>query len=213
MRPVSRGLPVLLAAFLASVVHAQTATIDACVGRSGVVRVIEAGGACRKKERPISWSAAGPAGPPGAQGPEGPQGPAGPAAPETPACTARARLTISTVAGPGPGGTMDAYAFSFSVQYNPPVGAGTGTVSYGPLIVTKALDTTSETLFSAAIEGLFFEDAKLEVLDAAGTSVIFTYELEQVRVLSVTQGSGGACDAPAVESIALDFQTITLDRP
>ena len=206
---ISRSLPVLIATLVASAVQAQDATIDACVGRSGVLRVIEAGETCRKKERPLSWSVAGASGP---VGPQGPPGPAGPAAPEVPACTTRARLSITGITGPGPNGAMDVYAFSFGVQYNPPPGAGTGTVDYGPVVVTKALDATSATLFTAAIEGLHFPQAKLEVLDAAGTSVVFTYTLDEVQIITVAQ-STGTCDAPAVESIGLSFATITLNTP
>lgn len=206
---MSRSLTVLIATLVAPAAQAQDAAINACVGRSGVVRVIEAGEPCRKKERPLSWSVAGASGP---AGPAGPQGPAGPAAPEVPACMTRARLRITGITGSGPNGSMDVYAFSFGIQYNPPPGSGTGTVDYGPVVVTKALDATSTTLFTAAIEGTYFPDATLEVLDAAGTSVVFTYDLGEVQILTVAQGTG-TCNAPAVESIGLSFATIALGTP
>jgi hypothetical protein len=59
--------------------HDATSVIQACVRKDGRLRLVSATSACRRKERPISWSVRGPQGDPGLPGPEGPQGPTGPA--------------------------------------------------------------------------------------------------------------------------------------
>jgi hypothetical protein len=54
--------------------------ISACYGRTGTLRVIEAGQQCSSKEQPLVWNqqgVPGEAGAPGEQGPEGAVGPAG----------------------------------------------------------------------------------------------------------------------------------------
>ena len=63
---------------------AEDSFINACVrARTGLVRIVSAGTACRANERRISWSREGngqqgPAGPVGPTGPPGPAGPQGP---------------------------------------------------------------------------------------------------------------------------------------
>src|SRR3954449_7319492 len=58
--------------------HRTTGVVSACVNKkSGIVRIA---GACRSRERRLSWNVAGDggaAGSPGAAGPAGPAGPAG----------------------------------------------------------------------------------------------------------------------------------------
>jgi hypothetical protein len=53
------------------------ATIRACVGKTGDVRVLTANQSCRKRETAIAWNKRGPAGIAGAPGPAGERGPAG----------------------------------------------------------------------------------------------------------------------------------------
>jgi hypothetical protein len=57
--------------------------IHACVGPSGLVRIIDTdlGQRCFRGETALSWSQTGPTGPAGASGPTGPQGPEGPQGP------------------------------------------------------------------------------------------------------------------------------------
>ena len=62
--------------------------IHACRAKSGAIRVVDAGTACRRKELRIAWNVAGPkgeSGPAGAPGPRGADGAAGPAGAPGPA--------------------------------------------------------------------------------------------------------------------------------
>jgi len=70
-----------------------TQTLNACVDRDGLVRLVAIAGDCRKGETPVSWNTVGPQ---GAQGPQGiagrdgqtgPQGPAGVAGTSVPSGT------------------------------------------------------------------------------------------------------------------------------
>jgi len=63
----------------------ESEAITACAKkRSGLLRVVGSGEACRPSERVVSWSKQGPPGPPGEKGETGPEGPPGPAGPKGP---------------------------------------------------------------------------------------------------------------------------------
>lgn len=72
----------LSAASIASAVVPSDGVIHGCTLSNGQLRVVDAGGACRRNEKVLDWNQAGPQGPAGAQGPAGPQGQAGPAGPQ-----------------------------------------------------------------------------------------------------------------------------------
>lgn len=69
------------AAVLVASTPAGAQVIDACVAKSGSVRIVSSPGSCAKNETPLSWNVQGPPGPPGPQGPQGPQGVQGPPGP------------------------------------------------------------------------------------------------------------------------------------
>jgi hypothetical protein len=69
------------AASTGDVIPGSAGQIDACVKRSGKLRLVADATACRRSERLVSWNTAGPPGPAGPAGPAGEPGPAGPAGP------------------------------------------------------------------------------------------------------------------------------------
>lgn len=81
--PLKVAMGLLAAALMATAGYGlvraadDSSTIHGCVTRSGSLRIVEDGDACRSGESPISWSsegAAGPAGPAGADGADGEDG-------------------------------------------------------------------------------------------------------------------------------------------
>ena len=60
------------------------AQISACVGKSGLMRILQSGGQCADTETLLTWNQQGPQGPAGPQGPQGPAGPTGPQGPAGP---------------------------------------------------------------------------------------------------------------------------------
>jgi Phage Tail Collar Domain/Collagen triple helix repeat (20 copies) len=57
--------------------NTPTATIQACEGIGGLLRIVQSPSDCRHHEVAISWNVVGPAGPAGPQGPAGPKGATG----------------------------------------------------------------------------------------------------------------------------------------
>jgi len=53
----------------------------ACIGPSGIIRMITPPATCGANQTPVQWNVGGPTGPQGPTGPTGPQGPVGPAGP------------------------------------------------------------------------------------------------------------------------------------
>jgi collagen type I alpha len=116
--------------------YSQTGVIIACVGPTGVLRIVNTARACRPPEVSISWNQTGPTGPQGPTGPAGPTGPtgiAGPAGPTGPTGIAGpAGPTGPTgIAGPvGPTGPTGAAGPAGNSQAAI-VGVGPGSI--GPL--------------------------------------------------------------------------------
>ena len=190
---------------LASPVGAQTdeASIQACVAAdSGRVRIVEPGATCKRRERPLTWAAAGPT------GPQGPPGDAGPTGAAQPACRVVARLTIPGISGEGTGGSMDVVAYAAGIDPNSDPAGGPPVIS--DVEATKGLDAASPQLFGAAILGTPFPTATLEVFGPGGV-VALRYSLTAVLVASVHQGVAGDCslDRP-FEELALSFGAIVV---
>lgn len=72
-------LSIAVATVLGAVAPAISASdvINACVGKTGALRVISTGKSCDRKETPLSWNIQGPQGEQGLAGPAGAIGPAG----------------------------------------------------------------------------------------------------------------------------------------
>jgi hypothetical protein len=113
-RVLLAALPLILLAGVALAAQPNgrrpsNAVINACVKKgSGVVRVVKAGTACRRRESPLSWNAQGPAGPRGAAGATGPAGPAGATGPAGPKGDSGARGATGPAGSTGPAGPRGA---------------------------------------------------------------------------------------------------------
>jgi len=70
-------LTIIGAALPRAAAPAAAGVINACVAKTGAVRIITSG-TCKKKETPLTWNTIGPQGPTGPQGPSGASGPQGP---------------------------------------------------------------------------------------------------------------------------------------
>lgn len=192
-----------------SLALAQTANdvINACVANTGGrVRVVDAGAACKRKERPLSWNAQGPAGDPGTPGQPGPKGDTGDPGPSgTPPCRAIGRLSIAGITGDGPGGSMMVYAYRLSFQ---PSAGGPPTIL--DFSVTKPLDSASPDLALAAIAGTIAPTGSLELFAADGVTVQTTYSFTLAVVSSLATGTTSACTADApVDTLMLTVATLT----
>src|SRR5829696_4633660 len=71
---VSVVLAVVAAAASADVTPPASSQIDACVKKSGTLRIVAAATSCKRSERLLSWGTGGQAGPAGPPGPAGPTG-------------------------------------------------------------------------------------------------------------------------------------------
>jgi hypothetical protein len=193
----------------ASLSLAQTAdtVVNACVATAGGrVRVIDAGAACKRKERPLSWNAQGPAGDPGAPGDTGPKGdPGDPGASGPPSCRVIGRLTVAGITGDGPVGSMLVYAYHLAFQAS----AG-GPPTILEFSVTKPLDAGSLGLAQAAIAGSIAPTGKLEIFAADGVTVQTTYDFTMAIVSSFQTETASVCatDRP-IDTVTLDVATLT----
>jgi hypothetical protein len=204
---LSLVLSVLLATSSAYA-QATGAEIDACVATAtGRVRILDAGGVCKRKERALSWNAQGPAGTPGTTGLQGPQGDPGASGPSgPPSCRTVGRLTIAGIVGDGAGGTMAVYAYHVALEAAP-VGGPPAIVDFS---VTKPIDKASPALAQAMVAGTIAPTGKLEIFAADGITVVTTYDLAMVAISSLTGGSSSACtsDLP-VDTLSLSVLSIT----
>lgn len=188
---------------------AQTGAITACVGTTGVLRIVGSGEPCRSNESTISWNITGPAGPAGPEGPQGPAGPTGPQGPAGevppgPAPVISAQMTLdssdSSIATVGPipivnftlGGTNTTTLGSATG------GSGAGKISFAPLSVTKTLDSASAMLLTHMATGRHFAEVKIEVF-GAGNALLATYTFETAFVTSDIVGG---------ESMSLSEQVV-----
>lgn len=134
--------------------------------------------------------AAGAPGAPGAPGEAGPQGPAGGVhSPATPTPIAqRATLTRS---GSEPI-SFTVLSSRFSGIHPGSVGAGTGKVQFGDLVLVKRPDAASDDLATAAAKSTFFSAAKLELLNSDGSPGV-TLDLDETLVagFAVSDMGGG----------------------
>ena len=199
MRTLASVVAALLTFGLPAALNAQESPIQACVGRTGKLRVVGAPTSCTKKETPLSWAVAGP------PGPEGPPGPGSESAP----CVTTAKLTLGDVTGANADGSIDVVQYSFSLTYEPPFGGGggQGVVELGDVFVTKRLDAASPAIFQRAIAGTVSSETRLAVLGADGVTPVLYYTLDTAVITSVQQSSSTCGGAPA-ETIALRFSNL-----
>jgi hypothetical protein len=159
------------------------AALQACVANdSGRLRVVPAGAACKTRETSRLLALA----------------------PDASACRVVARLTLPNVAGEGPGGAMNLYAYEVAVDAAALAG---GPPTFSPLEVTKTLDSASVALFQAAVAGTHFATGRLEVLGSGGV-VSQAYDLTDVLVASVKLGVSPRCPESLTEDLSFSFATL-----
>ena len=194
----------------ASSVRAQTddAVVNACVATAGGrLRIADAAGTCKRKERALTWNAQGPAGTPGAPGQAGPKGDTGdPGSSGPPSCRAIGRLTIAGIVGEGAGGTMTVYSYHVAVEAAP-VGGPPTIIDF---TVSKPIDSASPALALAAINGTIAPTGKLEIFAADGITVTTTYDFTLALIASFATGSSASCSADRpVDTLSLTMATLT----
>ena len=140
----------------------STQTINACVSRDGILRLVGINGSCRRGETAISWNTVGPvgpAGPTGQTGPTGPQGIAGrdgqPGAvspPDPDAVTAtlmvtgqkQGQLSSTPIA-------VTAISHEILSPRDPASGLPTGKRQHQPITITKETDAATPLLLNALV--------------------------------------------------------------
>lgn len=191
---------------------AQTpgAAINACVATpTGRVRVVDAAGACKRKERSLAWNAEGPAGAPGTDGASGPRGdPGAPGSNGPPPCQAVGRLFIAGIMGEGAGGTMTVYAYHVAVEPGPIAGGPPNVVDFS---VTKPIDAASPALALATVQGTVAPTGRLEIFGADHVTVVTTYNLGIVTLSSFMTGTLAPCSSTVpTDTLSLSFATLSI---
>lgn len=205
---------VLVGALLigAASVTAQTEdpTINACVvTATGRVRIVDAAGACKRRERPLAWNVEGPAGAAGQDGPPGPQGDTGmPGSSGPPPCQAVGRLSLAGITGDGPGGTMTVHAYHVAVEPGPIAGGPPTIVDFS---VTKPIDSASPALAQATLQGTIAATGRLEIFGADHVTVVTTYDLTMVFISGFATGNATVCtSAVPVDTLSLTPGTLSV---
>jgi len=139
-----------------------TQTLNACVDRDGLVRLVAIAGQCRKGETPVSWNTVGPQ---GAQGPQGvagrdgqtgPQGPAGVsgANPPDPDSVAATVMVTGQKQGAFSQSPIAVTAVSHEIVSPGRAASGlpTGKRQHKPISITKPIDSTSPLFLTALVE-------------------------------------------------------------
>lgn len=200
-------------------VHAQAgpATIRACAGGGGTLRLVGPSETCKSNETLVVWNVEGPQGPTGPAGPTGATGPEGPAgrdgrdaqAPGPPAPTVSLRLTIHGLNSDNP---VPIFAFSLGATQTGSVeiggGGGAGKVNFSTLNVSKMIDAMSVPLLRAAATGSHMATVVIDVSNVGSAAPFATYTFGNVFVASDVVGS--STDSVS-ESVSFEFGRITSD--
>jgi type VI secretion system secreted protein Hcp len=92
-------------------------------------------------------------------------------------------------------------------------GMGTGKAEFAPITIQKTVDKASPKLFLNCCQGSHIKTASLQVKESTGgktTETYLQYDLEKVKVDSITWGGQGATPEKPSEQISLSFQKITV---
>jgi len=138
-----------------------TQTLNACVDRDGLVRLVAIAGQCRKGETPVSWNTVGPQGPQGIQGAagrDGRDGQPGPAGPAGGTADPDAVAATVTVTGQKQGAfsqtpiAVTAVSHEIVSPRDPASGLPTGKRQHKPITITKEVDASSPLFLNALVE-------------------------------------------------------------
>jgi type VI protein secretion system component Hcp len=186
----------------------QDPTIHACVSDKGAVRIVAATTTCLRGETAASWNQQGPVGPTGPAGPVGPSGSGGAPVPNE---LVVGDMTIDGIVGPNADGSIDLRSFTETITSG---SASSGSVSgkpiFSPIAVTKVLDGSSPALLTRAAQGQAIPEVTIRVFAPGSTTVVATYFLETVSVVSDAAVADGSSPGRALEHVALGFRRITV---
>jgi hypothetical protein len=153
--------------------------------------------------------AAGPAPPAGPVGPTGPQGPAGPPG-ECGGCDGPNRRLVGHLMLDGvPGGPFDISAYKFAASF-PQTGAGASKVTFSEVSVTTTTTAARAVMFRRLATGRATRGV-LQMLDQTGGSVIATYTMETLYLVSDTVVDDGSSGSRPVETFTFLFTRVTID--
>ncbi|MGH3302194.1 MAG: Hcp family type VI secretion system effector [Streptosporangiaceae bacterium] len=90
-------------------------------------------------------------------------------------------------------------------------GAGAGRAQFSPLTVTKLVDKTSPSLFSACASGSHFAAVQLYLRQSAGPSqsTFLAYEFQTVFITKI-DWSGSAGDQVPAETLAMEYGALVI---
>jgi len=106
-----------------------------------------------------------------------------------PVAKIRLRVEITGISGDGPGGTIDAFGSDQLIEFSECAGCGGGgKVVFGPLVITKEVDTASPKLLSNVKTSNHLQQARIDWIrrnPVTGVDqVYFTMVLQDVVVVS-----------------------------
>jgi type VI protein secretion system component Hcp len=180
-------------------------TIHACVNEKGAVRIVSATATCLKGETPTAWNQQGPV------GPVGPAGPPGSAGAPVPNELVVGSMAIDGIVGPNADGSIDLRSFAETITSGSASPGGvSGKPTFSAIEVTKTLDGTSPALLTRVAQGQAIPEVTIHLFAPGSTTVVATYLLETVSVVSDAVVDDGSSPGRALEHVELGFRRITV---
>jgi type VI secretion system secreted protein Hcp len=141
-------------------------TLRACVSGTGLMRLVDAGAACRTGETAVEWNNTGPA------GPAGPAGPQGPSAGDASALDGTIMIT-GAIQGSfqGPKGQkIELMSLNHEVVSPRDAASGlpTGKRQHKPLTITKEIDKATPLIMNALINNETLTEVLIGMRQAGG---------------------------------------------
>jgi len=131
----------------------------------------------------------------------------------------RSRVEMNGISGDGQGRAIDAFGSDQLIEFSECVGCGAGKVVFGPLVITKDVDSASPKLLSNVETGSHISQARIDWIRKNPVTgedhVYFTIMLEDVLVVSFRTRVADQRDPPslqggAVEDVGLKAKTIQI---
>ncbi|MGZ6133896.1 MAG: type VI secretion system tube protein Hcp [Myxococcaceae bacterium] len=108
-----------------------------------------------------------------------------------------------------PGGPFDISAYKFAASY-PLTGSGASKVTFSEVSVTTTTPAARAVMFRRLATGRATRGV-LQMLDQPGGSVIATYTMETLYLLSDTVADDGSSGSRPVETFTFLFTRVTID--
>ena len=126
----------------------------------------------------------------------------------TPVPKIKLRVEITGISGDGPGGTIDAFGSDQLIEFSECAGCGAGKVVFGPLVITKDLDSASPKLLFNVETGSHIPHAKIDWIRknpiTGVDQVYFTIVLEDVQVVSLRTRVADQRDPQSLQGATLE---------